>query len=337
MYPKQQREMDSTVKKVWKGMIPIELQLAAADSIELLASATLPEPFQTFYMVVPRVSYLPFMVTKIKEQWLNPMLEMAGTRVPDTGTVIKETDVWFEYQKQPLKWHYPVGLLYDMLVNDASSELPWALTLHVRKFPLPALVPGPSIKAMRDMFMAMVKEADFIRNGSTKRVMDLAKSDQMQLLDGIQDHSFEKYFAIHSIIVTVSTGNGNNSKQQRGGGGPKAIPMRFYMASETQEVGGEGGGNREAAASGGSNGMAQFHILQYPVPLAKDESEQTTLADAFRICYEIPEQAGDAFVTNCACLCQGISVPWETPVSWLAENLFYADCFLHLVVANISK
>ncbi|KAJ2551433.1 autophagy protein 5 [Coemansia sp. RSA 1933] len=206
----------------------------------------------------------------------------------------------------------------------ATGELPWALTLHVRKFPSPAaLVPSPSAKTMRDMFMAMVKEADFIRNGSTKRVMDLAKADQMQLLDGIQDHSFEKYFAIHSIVVTVSANGGN--KQQRSG--PKAIPMRFYMASDTPEANG-GPGVKEPP---------QFHILQYPVPLTKKDSEQTTLADAFRICYEIPDQAGDAFVTNCACLCQGVSVPWETPVVWLAENLFYADCFLHLVVVNIAK
>ncbi|KAJ1664956.1 autophagy protein 5 [Coemansia sp. RSA 1646] len=307
-------------------MIPIELQLAAADAIELLASAVLPEPFQTFYMLVPRVSYMPFMVTKIKEQWLNPMLEMSG--LSNTHTVIKETDIWFEYRGQPLKWHYPVGLLYDMLVSDVEhGELPWALTLHVRKFPPEAaLVPSPSRQSMRDMFMAMVKEADFIRNGSTKRVMDLSKADQMQLLDGIHNHEFEKYFAIHSIIVS------NNGGNKQRGGAPKAIPMRFYMASEPQEANSEG--SKEAATNAG---MAQFHISQYPVPLTKDEAEQATLADAFRICYEIPEQAGDAFVTNCACLCQGISVPWETPVSWLAENFFYADCFLHLVVVNTSK
>ncbi|KAJ2598723.1 autophagy protein 5 [Coemansia sp. RSA 1804] len=353
--------MESVAKRrVWQGMIPIELQLSGNDSIELLASATLPEPFQTFYMLVPRVSYLPFVTSKIKEQWLDPMLSMSGTRVAAPGTNggngatgIRETEMWFEYKKQPLKWHYPVGLLYDMLVSSNSSndttELPWALTLHVRKFPQPAkVVPNPSVQSMRDMVMAMIKEADFIRNGSTKRVMGLAKSDQMQLLDGIEDHSFEKFFAIHSTIVT--TVSGGNSHHGQGGkqrsGGPKAIPIRFYMASESAQDAADGkepsalsAAAAGAGAAGGGGDMAQFHISQYPVPpLVKDDSEQkTTLADAFRVCYEISDQAGDAFVTNCACLCQGVSVPWETPVVWMAENFHYADCFLHLVVVRIAQ
>ncbi|KAI9501407.1 autophagy protein 5 [Coemansia spiralis] len=301
--------MEPTVQKIWNGMIPIELQLAAADAIELLASAVLPEPFQTFYMLVPRVGYLPFTTARIKEQWLDPMLEMSGSRTQN----VKETEFWFEYNKQPLKWHYPVGLLYDMLVRE--PELPWSLTLHVRKYPTPKLIPSPSIQSMRDMFMAMIKEADFIRNGSTKRVMDLAKSDQMQLLDGLQDHSFEKYFAIHSIIVPASKGAKTKSL--------KAVPLRFYMAS---------GGQEDSAKE--APDISQFHVSQFPVPLTKEGStDLLVLADAFRVCYEI-DQSGDAFVTNCACICQGVSIPWETPISWLVDNFFYADCFLHLVVLN---
>ncbi|KAJ1832266.1 hypothetical protein LPJ70_006591, partial [Coemansia sp. RSA 2708] len=53
-------EQRTTIQKLWNGMIPIELQLAAADAIELLASAVLPDPFQSFYMLIPRINYLPF-------------------------------------------------------------------------------------------------------------------------------------------------------------------------------------------------------------------------------------------------------------------------------------
>ncbi|KAJ2769967.1 autophagy protein 5 [Coemansia nantahalensis] len=341
------------MRKVWNGMIPIELRLAAADAIELLASAVLPEPFQTFYLLVPRVSYLPFITARVKERWLDPMLALSGTRAAADSATIKESDIWFEYNGQPLKWHYPAGLLYDMLVGDAArgeAELPWSLTLHVRKFPADKLIQGPSTQHMRDMFMAMVKESDFIRNGSTKRVMDLAKSDQMQLLDGLETHSFEKYFAIHAIVVpthdaraTPSASSGTKPKSLL----PKAIPVRFYMLSAADD-------GKDGAAPGGADGalavaaaaaaaaasrqavdMTRFHVSQLPVPLVRAppaSGEQTTVADAFRLCYEITDPASSGFVSSCVCLCQGIGVPWETPVAWLADSLFYADCFLHLVV-----
>ncbi|KAJ2497942.1 autophagy protein 5 [Coemansia sp. RSA 1972] len=319
----------AAIQRVWDGMIPIELQLAAADAIELLASAVLPDPFQTFYMLIPRINYLPFITGRVKEQWLDPMLALSGVRAVDDMT-INESDIWFEYNGQPLRWHYPAGLLYDMLVSNVAHgepELPWSLTLHVRKFPVRKLIPQPSTQQMRDMFMAMIKEADFIRNGSTKRVMDLAKSDQMQLLDGLEVHSFEKYYAIHSIIVplhdakAVVVSSGSKARS----GLPKAIPLKFYMLS-----------GQEDANDSTQPDISQFHVSQLPVPLTKDGSEPMTVADAFRLSYEITDTSGNAFITNCACLCQGITIPWETPIAWLTDNLFYADCFLHLVVVNVK-
>ncbi|KAJ1738433.1 autophagy protein 5 [Coemansia sp. RSA 989] len=267
------------------------------------------------------------------------MLELSGVRTVD-GKVLKESDIWFEYNGQPLKWHYPAGLLYDMLVGNGVArngepELPWSLTLHVRKFPVGKLIPAPSTQLMRDMFMAMIKEADFIRFGSTKRVMDLAKSDQMQLLDGLEAHSFEKYFAIHSIIAPIHYEAILAQQQQQTPPGksrsqlPKAIPLRFYMLSSAQEDGG-----KEAAKLD----ISQFHVSQLPVPLVKEGSNEQllTVTDAFKLCYEITDPSSNAFVSKCACLCQGISVPWDTPIAWLADNLFYADCFLHLVVIHTA-
>ncbi|KAJ2856079.1 autophagy protein 5 [Coemansia erecta] len=345
----RETEQRAPLQRIWDGMIPIELQLSPSDAIELLASAVLPEPFQTFYMLIPRVSYLPFVTNKIKQRWLDPMFALSGHLRTNKDEVIKETEIWFEYRGQPLRWHYPVGLLYDMLVGGVAGgqpELPWCLTLHVRKFPAARLVPNPTVQVMRDMFMAVIKESDFIRNGSTKRVMDLGKSDQMQFLEGLETHSFEKYYAIHSIIVPPAAdtrlmgvvGRTNNNGGNNAGGGsrsqPKAIPLKFYMETKgtQQQEDSSGSGGRQQADIG------MFHVSQFPVPLSKDgggQGELTTVADAFKLCYEITDQSGDAFVSNCLCLSQGIAVPWETPISWLAENLYYADCFLHLVVVSI--
>ncbi|KAJ2032187.1 autophagy protein 5 [Coemansia sp. S610] len=341
----REAEQRAPLKRVWKGMIPIELQLAASDAIELLASAVLPEPFQTFYMLIPRVSYLPFISPKIKERWLDPMLALSRS-----DQEIKESDIWFEYKNQALKWHYPIGLLYDMLVTDVhkgDAELPWSLTLHVRKLPTAKIIAQPNGQLMRDMFMAMIKEADFTRNGSTKRVMDLAKSDQMQFLDGLESHTYEKYFAIHSILVPPSMSADarapvSSAQKSRPAVVPKAIPVRFYMqtagslddaAKETPAAGAQAAG----ASAARQADITQFHVSQVPIPLYREgsTSELATLADAFKLCYGITDQTNDAFVTNCVCISHGVCVPWESPVSWLAEHFFYADCFLHLVVISV--
>ncbi|KAJ1933888.1 autophagy protein 5 [Linderina macrospora] len=339
------------LRKVWASMIPVEIQLAPADAIELLASATLPEPFQVFYMLVPRVSYLPFVSTKLKEQWIDPMLAMSGTPINgnDISTIAPETDYWFEYKGIPLKWHYPIGLLYDLYVNSALNdepELPWSLTVHVRKFPDRMLIPSPSAETMRNMAMAVVKEADFVRYGSTKRTMDLGKTEQFQLLDGLETNSFEKYAAIHSILVPTPDPRAPVSSSGPKFQPPKAVPLRFYTpgTSTTEEfsIRPVSAGGRPASSSSNPNvGLSQLRHLNYNVhqcPIAPtkeadgDTDKPTTLADAYRTCVEQVEQ-----VTGKVCLCQGIRVPWETPVGWLTDNLVYADCFLHLVVVSASS
>lgn len=75
--------------------------------------------------------------------------------------------------------HYPVGLLFDLKTN--AAELPWCITLHFKDLPLSQILQKPTPETVQDMFMSMVKEADFLRNGSTKKVMNLTKRDQTQL------------------------------------------------------------------------------------------------------------------------------------------------------------
>lgn len=79
--------------------------------------------------------------------------------------------------------------------------------MHFRNYPSTSLFRDQSIETTRDFFMSMVKEAsiifytvlrrhcivliytyiqaDFLRHGSTKKVMNLSKSDQTQLWDSL--------------------------------------------------------------------------------------------------------------------------------------------------------
>lgn len=88
--------------------------------------------------------------------------------------------------------HWPIGLLYDYCSAHSSTSKgkqtqaqPLEITLHLHSPPLEKLLLGPSVDACRTSFMNMVKEADFVRWGSTRRVTQLRKADQDALWDGV--------------------------------------------------------------------------------------------------------------------------------------------------------
>lgn len=54
----------------------------------------------------------------------------------------KDDEIWFSYNGCALKWHFPVGLLYDILVTD--DTLPMPVTVHFKKFPDDLLIRFPS-------------------------------------------------------------------------------------------------------------------------------------------------------------------------------------------------
>lgn len=97
----------------------------------------------------------------------------------------------------PLKWHYPVGLLYDLYAGAdpatkgagvASTPLVWRLTVHFSDWPDEELVRlDPDGMVMNDAFINSVKEADFLRNGTAKGIMTLSKEDSSGLWKAVEE------------------------------------------------------------------------------------------------------------------------------------------------------
>ena len=114
-------------------------------------------------------------------------------------------DGWFSFENVPLKWHYPLGLLYDLFSGAAPSQnpsstppeqtsaeeessLPWRIILHFTEWPDDQLVRlDPEGRVVHDAFVNSVKEADFLRNGTAKGIMSLSKGDSTQLWKAVQD------------------------------------------------------------------------------------------------------------------------------------------------------
>ncbi|SPO32259.1 related to ATG5 - protein involved in autophagy and the Cvt pathway [Ustilago trichophora] len=241
---------------VWEGTIPICISIDPTD-LPPGSDSTI----DSTYLVVPRISYLPLIVAEVKKNLLELVLEQPALNA------VNEKELWFEYEGQPLRWHWQVGLLYDYhtanpgrtaiayqsaspnasglgsLRSDASSmaqgnaetaalnaaqpsRLPWKIRLRLSKPPVERLHSNSGLESCKTSFMSMIKEADFVRYGSTKKVVNLRKQEQDTLWDGVVSHDYELFWSIANKLVPNATVSHFEA-------GTTATPGRSPIASRT--------------------------------------------------------------------------------------------------------
>jgi autophagy-related protein 5 len=208
-----QIELNQIQNSIWNGSLPLEIRLSPSDCriydqsdpylvgyplcpwIVALDSNNPP----TQQIQYPRLSYLPFLLPRLHAFFDSVLIN------PD----IPAHEGWFSFEDVPLKWHYPVGLLYDLFsgaspassskpaptdraihqdIDGGESALPWRLVVHFTQWPDEQLVRlDDEGKFLHDAFINGVKEADFLRNGTAKGIMSLSKDDSTQLWKVVVD------------------------------------------------------------------------------------------------------------------------------------------------------
>jgi autophagy-related protein 5 len=154
------------------------------------------------------------------------------------------SDLWLSYEGVPLKWHYPLGLLYDLYsgaepaypadstspstkhdIEDVEHKpLPWRLTVHFSSYPTETLTRLDNAhKHMHDLYIHSVKEADYLRTGTGKTVMFLSKEDSTQLWDSVRSHDFSTFHPINQKLLNPQGVNLRN------------LPVRLYLPHVVQE------------------------------------------------------------------------------------------------------
>ncbi|MCJ1308870.1 autophagy protein 5 [Agyrium rufum] len=249
-------ELRSLQAAIWGGSIPLEIHLEPSDSRTY-------DETDPFFIHHPRLSYLPFLLPKLHSFFSSSLVEEN----------IEAQDGWFSFENVPLKWHYPLGLLYDLFSgaeaaqspsqkgstshesdsNDdpdgENSTLPWRLVLHYSDWPDDHLVRlDAEGKVMHDAFINSVKEADFIRNGTAKGIMSLSKADSTQLWTSVEERMYKVFFVPSGLCLSHgSTKSMNytdkfaafNPIYQRlvtGQGAPlRNVPLRVYLPSSPSD------------------------------------------------------------------------------------------------------
>ncbi|KAI5838595.1 autophagy protein Apg5-domain-containing protein [Morchella snyderi] len=279
-------------KAIWSGSIPCKILLDPGECRVF-------DDSDPYYLTIPRISYLPLFIPQIYKFFKHFLIDQE---------VSKEETAWFEFESVPLKWHWPVGLLYDLFtardpssrdVEDEEHQLPWTLILHFRDYPHKHLMRLDNPAACHDAWMNLVKEADYVRHGSAKAVMNLTKAESTGLWDSLQSYDFDKYWSVYDKLISpISTPTRN-------------IPLRVYIP---------GTGSR---------------VIQRPVPPLQASRDHHTVGTALHLF--VPE----LFPSQRVCVLakpviHGVVIAMGTPLIDLMREAVYPDGFLHVSLAMMA-
>jgi autophagy-related protein 5 len=151
--------------------------------------------------------------------------------IVDSETVLPYSG-YFTYEDVPLKWHLPLGLLYDIYVlstqdaqhdKNAPAPLPFKLTLHFAADTDKGALPDASPVVLHDSYINSVKEADFLRSGTAKPIMTLSAQDSKALWTSTLEGDLTTFTKIHNSLVPSH-------------GQMRHIPLRLYLPSAPDEA-----------------------------------------------------------------------------------------------------
>ncbi|KAL1591610.1 Autophagy protein 5 [Paraconiothyrium brasiliense] len=311
-------------ERVWTASIPLEISLHSADCASYEA---LP------YLVhVPRLSYLAFLLPKLHTYFHGNLI------YPD----VSPTDAWLDFDNVPLKWHYPLGLLYDLYsgAEPASSHNtpaeqaivpspeeeetpPWKLTLHFSGYPKDQLVQlDAHEKHLHDWFINKVKEADYLRNGTGKTVMSLSKEDSEQLWEGVKHRDYRRFSRINNKLLNPQ------------GATLRHVPMRLYLPHAASPLAGkpsspnsypQGRGKVEQGTMPGS-----VRVVQGLVPVSSSSRQRQTVGTALNALLPnlFRNTRGPCLIA--APVLHGAILPLDAGVEDLIRTAAYVDGWLHI-------
>lgn len=274
-------------QQIWDGAIPIVLTLDINEVTTLQA----PEPY---YLLAPRCGYFPIVITQhVRDHFL--------------VATLRADEMWLDYNGIPLKWHYPIGVLFD-LYGSASAvgvswDLPWPLTIHFQGFPEGRLLRCPNDDTVKAHYMNVLKQANYLRYGDNTKINDLSLAEQNDLWQGIRQNKFDVFWKINSKITV-----------------PEELPLCKYIPFRVCRP-----------------SIPAIHI-QEPIPPKSPSGTDHTLGSALKLV--LPELFPEEDLTNNSAILnnklkviiQGITPPLETPLTWLNANCSHFDNFLYAII-----
>eukprot|EP00927_Polykrikos_kofoidii_P073219 TRINITY_DN69281_c0_g1_i1.p1 TRINITY_DN69281_c0_g1~~TRINITY_DN69281_c0_g1_i1.p1 ORF type:complete len:334 (+),score=52.14 TRINITY_DN69281_c0_g1_i1:98-1099(+) len=206
-------------------------------------------------------------------------------------------EIWFDCNDVALKWQYPLGVLCDLLVGQ-EVPTPLDLTVHFRCCPTKEVMPFFGIADFQRVFMSSFRQAVFLNHKSAAPFMKLQKTAQTQLWDSIAKSSVDgDYSEVLRQLLCKNLGS------------VKSLAVRLHFYGPPHEV-----------------------LLQ-PTAVVDQQNGRPRTVGAFLL-EVMPPLFDDngRLMHDVEVMTQGVCVPLETPLYWLALHMAYLDQFIHLVV-----
>lgn len=341
------------LREVWQGRIPVAFSLSP-DDVHTMGQ---PDPY---HLMLPRLSYVTVIFDKVKKhfsKFVHPDKQDTGMGEVGSGN-FPDGEIWLEFEGIPIKWHIPVGVLYDqysVINNDNypepasySSMLPWNLIVHFSKFPEQDILHCDSRETVEAHFMSCIKEADQIKHGG-RVISAMQKKDHNQLWQGLQNDKFDQFWAVNRRLMEVPTNitaigdAGNNREFSQAPSCFKHIPIRFYEGDKSMiqklikpTVNAI---NTRLSPKESSNEspttLEENSESKSTIDPEQSQDDQTKAVELKRLATLrdlLEEMLPDKTCCEVNAVTQGIKPDLDTPLQWMSEHLSYPDNFLHIVI-----
>jgi autophagy-related protein 5 len=285
-------------RELWQSRLPVCLHLSDEDKSRVNRSE-LPEPL---YLMLSRHLYFPCIIDRIHRYYSNYFKE----NLHDSTSSISFNNLWLEYESIPLKWHYPIGVLYDLYTSSIDStvaHLPWQLTIHLSRFPDEDILRFPDKESIEAHYMSTIKEADALKHKG-QIIGDMQKRDHKQLWNSLIQDKYDAFWHINQKLMSYT----DNMQCFR------YVPFRIYILDKP-------------------------YIQKLFSPCDSDEQKPMTLKDLIEFalnhqahCDQMANERRilSTNIDDYRTIIHGVQPPWNTPVQWLSEQFSYPDNFLHI-------
>ncbi len=139
--------------------------------------------------MLPRMGYISNILPEVKkhfEKFLPP-----NTR---------NEDIWFELNKVPVKWNLPLGVLLDNI--HFEYDLPIHFIVHFTGLKEDAVIRYRNPDSLRFYYINSLKEANTIKYGSSKYILDLPTEKTMRLFEIVNGNgSYKDFWEINKKFV----------------------------------------------------------------------------------------------------------------------------------------
>ncbi|CAF1089063.1 unnamed protein product [Adineta ricciae] len=289
-------------RELWQSRLPICFILSD-DDMSKVNRSELPEPL---YLMLSRHLYFPCFIEKIFRYYSTYYKE----NLADTTNHLSIHNLWLEYESIPLKWHYPIGVLYDLYTSSLTSStchLPWQITVHLSQFPENELIRFPDRESIEAYYMSTLKEADALKHKG-QIIGDMQRRDHKQLWNSLLQDKYEIFWNINMKLMSYT----DNLLYFR------YIPYRIYL-------------------------LDRPYLQKLFAPYDSEHDRWMTLNDLvqYSLNHELHcEQFANGKkmlntnVNDYQIIIHGVQPPLHTPVQWLSEYFSYPDNFLHICLVE---